>query len=217
MLEDLKLSENLGFEDLGLHGEIFSLITSEDAYDKGIWIKKQKNYQWEKIIALAVEGLSKSNDLTLGMMLTEALVNAFGLEGLEAGTRIIKNILERDFFPQEEEYRDRLFQWFDQKLPLIVFYDSVVQHFASTEKAALDLNQRLNSLLSIMQQFPFPVENFVQIIYRILSKNKHIKAQEEDADHSINDKLNHILKELGRLPQEDKNKLKELLMQNAVK
>ena len=216
MLEDFVISQELGHEDLSIHSEISLLRTSEDPYDKDIWQKKEVKTNWEKIITLAKGGLMKSRDLTLAMRLTEALVYSFGISGLKKGILVIKEVLQGDFFPKDEDYQDRLYQWFDQKLPLLAFYDNMINYVKTTAQASLDLSAELQEILTTIKTFQFPTDNFQRLVETILIKieKKPTEAPKTNETPQVNneEKLTNLIKELNNLMPKEKERIQEILL-----
>lgn len=71
---------------------------ADDLLDRGDWQRDVKTSDWDAVINLAVEALSReTKDLQLAAWLTEALLNTEGFAGLAAGLKILNGFL-RDFW-----------------------------------------------------------------------------------------------------------------------
>ena len=96
--------ENLQYT---LHGEIQEARREDDVLDKGDWKHHLKKADWEKVISLCTEALSKqSKDLQIAVWLTEALTVTDGFEGFGTGLTIIRGLLEQfwdHLYPEIED------------------------------------------------------------------------------------------------------------------
>lgn len=223
MIKDIEISKSLGFEDLALHHKISILKISEDNYDQGIWQKKRISPNWKEIIKLCEVGLQKSRDLTLFFRFLEAKTIDSGLLELDEGIALLINFLKDKYYPLDEEYQDRLFTWFDQKLPIIAFYDHMKNNLSYNHYSSEKLNQHLNSIYENLNKLPFAAENFKNIIINIKKKLENeikIQQQEKKSDNlsefknseENQDNLTNLLNVINNLIPEEKDKLKKLLL-----
>lgn len=102
--------ENLAGEDLRYHpiyDEIKEARKADDTLDRGEWKRDVKVSDWDKVIKVASEALTKkSKDLQIAAWLTEALIRQEGLAGLATGLRVMVGLL-KDYwdhlYPRIEE------------------------------------------------------------------------------------------------------------------
>jgi type VI secretion system protein ImpA len=102
--------ENPGGEDLRynpIYDEIKEARRADDSLDRGAWKREIKTADWDKVIKVSVDALTKkSKDLQIAAWLMEALIKTEGFEGLATGLKIILGLL-KDYweflYPQVEE------------------------------------------------------------------------------------------------------------------
>lgn len=87
---DVDLAADSAFIDL----EIKIEGTPEREFD-GITYQEAKDPNWMEIQEAAVELLSRSHDLRVGMFLARALLHTRGLEGLGAGLSLLRGMIDR--------------------------------------------------------------------------------------------------------------------------
>jgi hypothetical protein len=226
MLIDLKLSKELGFEDLGLHNEIAMIKVNEDGYDRGIWARGLIFTDWQQIIDLCTKGLEKSKDLTLALRLTEALTNKYGLEGLKHGIEIMSKVSEGDFYPLPGDFRERIFQWIDEKLPIIAFYNNTIDYSKLDSLALSNVKNILSAIKDKLNKLPFVVHNFKEILDNMLikihneSKKTHTITESDiiSADLTIenNTKLHALINQLSELMPQQKDEILKILMSKKI-
>lgn len=102
--------ENPAGEDLRytpIYDEIKEARRADDPFDRGDWDREIKTSDWDRVITIAVDALTKkTKDLQIAVWLAEALARTEGFEGLHAGLKILNGLL-RDYwehlYPQIEE------------------------------------------------------------------------------------------------------------------
>ncbi|MBP1712257.1 MAG: hypothetical protein H6Q43_89 [Deltaproteobacteria bacterium] len=119
--------ENPAGEDLrytAVYDDLKEARRADDMLERGDWQREIKASDWGKVIAIAVEALSKkSKDLQIAVWLTEALIHTEGFGGLAAGLTImhgfLKDYWENLYPPVEEddlEFRAAPLQFLNDKL-----------------------------------------------------------------------------------------------------
>ena len=85
--------ENPAGEDLRyspIYDDLKEARRADDPLERGEWQREIKTSDWDKVISLAVDALSKkSKDLQIAAWLTEALIRKEGFSGLVAGLRLL--------------------------------------------------------------------------------------------------------------------------------
>ena len=119
--------ENPAGEDLrytSVYDDLKEARRADDMLERGDWQRQIKTSDWGKVIAIAVEALSKkSKDLQIAVWLMEAFIHTEGFGGLGAGLKIIlgflKDYWENLYPPIEEgdlEFRAAPLQFLNDKL-----------------------------------------------------------------------------------------------------
>jgi type VI secretion system protein ImpA len=81
-----------------IYDEIKEARKTDDPLSLGDWKREVKTSDWDKVIAIALETLTKkTKDLQIAAWLLEALIMEEGFEGLAAGLRIFTGLL-RDYW-----------------------------------------------------------------------------------------------------------------------
>lgn len=101
---------------------------SEDGRAMGDWQREVKTADWDKVITLAGEALSKkSKDLQIAAWLTEALASVEGFDGLGVGLSIMVGFMEKFWdtaYPlikdDDLEYRVAPFEFLNDKVTMCV-------------------------------------------------------------------------------------------------
>lgn len=184
MLKDFNLSKDIGIEDIDLHNDIYILTIADDLYNRGIWEKKLIMADWDKVIEMSIEGLKKSKDLTLMMRLIEGITHKYNIKGLLDIMPKLYELLLDNYYPVEEDYRDRLIQWFDSKLPFIMFYDGYFDQLEREniiDETILDLNNLINYLGTLN----ITTENFIKIANQVLSRFNNIKFKKHETEEIV--------------------------------
>ncbi|MCX5912390.1 MAG: type VI secretion system ImpA family N-terminal domain-containing protein, partial [Deltaproteobacteria bacterium] len=90
--------ENPAGEDLrytSVYDDLKEARRADDMLERGDWQRQIKTSDWGKVIAIAVEALSKkSKDLQVAVWLTEAFIHTEGFGGLGTGLKIILGFLK---------------------------------------------------------------------------------------------------------------------------
>lgn len=102
--------ENPAGEDLRynpIYDEIKEARRADDVLDRGEWQTEVKTSEWDKVITISLEALSKkTKDLQIAVWLTEAVIMTEGFDGLSTSLKILTGLL-RDYwellYPQIEE------------------------------------------------------------------------------------------------------------------
>lgn len=93
--------DNPAGEDLRyspVYDEIKEARRADDLLDRGDWQREIKTADWDRVITLAVEALTKrSKDLQIAVWLTEALTMTEGFGGLFTGLTVLNGLL-RDYW-----------------------------------------------------------------------------------------------------------------------
>ena len=93
---DNPVGEDLRYSPV--YDEIKQARRADDLLDRGDWQREIKTSDWDKVITLAVEVLTKkSKDLQIAAWLTEALIKTEGFSGLVMGLTILNGLL-RDYW-----------------------------------------------------------------------------------------------------------------------
>ncbi len=89
--------DNPAGEDLRynpVYEEIKEARRSDDALNRGDWQHEIKRSDWDKVITVSVNALTKkTKDLQIAAWLTEALINTEAFEGLAAGLQILTGLM----------------------------------------------------------------------------------------------------------------------------
>jgi type VI secretion system protein ImpA len=81
---------------LPLYDEIKEARRADDLLDRGDWNRELKTADWDKVISLSTEALSKNTkDLQIAAWLFEALIRTEGFDGAEVGLDILIGFLEK--------------------------------------------------------------------------------------------------------------------------
>ena len=95
--------ENPAGEDLRytpIYDDLKEARRADDLLERGDWQREIKTSDWNKVISVAVDALSKkSKDLQIAVWLTEALINLEGFSGLATGLKILHGLLQ-DYWEQ---------------------------------------------------------------------------------------------------------------------
>lgn len=182
-MKKFELSSSVGEEDIDLHNEIESLRIVEDNYDKGIWQRKIATH-WEEIQELAIKGLKQSRDLMLAARLIEATCYIENLEGVLEAIKTFKDISQGEYYPLDDDFRERIQIWFDQKLPLICFFNS--GFFSINQKkhsSKVEIKSQLLNILEILKTINFTTENFQNHINKILETIENVEHTKSNISH----------------------------------
>jgi type VI secretion system protein ImpA len=118
-------------EDLrytAIYEEIQEARRADDPFDRGDWQREIKTSDWDKVITLSLETLSKkTKDLQIAAWLTEALAHTDRFQGLSLGLEVTYRYLQ-DFwdslYPEIEEgdleFRAAPFEFLNDKLWVII-------------------------------------------------------------------------------------------------
>jgi type VI secretion system protein ImpA len=80
---------------LPLYDEIKESRRADDVLDRGDWNRELKTAEWDKVISLSVDALTKTTkDLQIAAWLLEALIKTEGFNGVETGLDILIGLLE---------------------------------------------------------------------------------------------------------------------------
>ena len=118
--EDLRYSPS--------YDEIKEARRADDMLDRGDWQRKIKTSDWDKVITISVDTLTKkSKDLQIAVWLTEALIITEGFNGLVMGLTILNGLLRGYWdhvYPEIEDgdldSRASLFEFMNDKLWLCI-------------------------------------------------------------------------------------------------
>ena len=81
-----------------VYDEIKEARRSDDMLDRGDWQREIKTSDWDKVITISVDALTKkTKDLQIAAWFTEALINTEGFNGLVMGLTILNGLL-RDYW-----------------------------------------------------------------------------------------------------------------------
>jgi type VI secretion system protein ImpA len=113
--------ENLQYS--GLHDEIREARRAEDNLSQGDWQRDVKSADWDRVVAISSEALSKrTKDLQVAAWLTEALIQLRGFSGLRDGLKLARGLQERfweKLYPEVEdgdlEARANSISWLDRQ------------------------------------------------------------------------------------------------------
>ncbi len=119
--------ENPAGEDLRytpIYDALKEARRADDQLERGEWQREIKTSEWDKVISLAGEALSKkSKDLQIAVWLIEALIRKEGFGGASAGLRLLHGLLghywENMFPPIEDgdlEFRAAPLEFLNEKL-----------------------------------------------------------------------------------------------------
>lgn len=111
-----------------LFGEILEARRSDDEMSAGAWEKQEgrKLADWEKVASLCLDALNtRSKDLRLACMLTEAAINLDGFEGLHQCLRLCRELTltfwDQGLYPDIEDgdldYRAGSLNWLNDPMP----------------------------------------------------------------------------------------------------
>lgn len=93
---DNPTGEDLRYDPV--YDQIKEARRADDPLDRGDWDREIKAADWDKVVKLSVEALSKrTKDLQIAAWLTEALTKTEGFEGFNSGLRLLSGFL-RDFW-----------------------------------------------------------------------------------------------------------------------
>ncbi len=102
--------ENPAGEDVRyspIYDDLKEARRADDQLERGEWQREIKTSDWDKVISLAVDTLSrKSKDLQIAAWLTEALIRKEGFSGLAAGLKLLQGLLQgywENMYPIIEE------------------------------------------------------------------------------------------------------------------
>ena len=102
--------ENPAGEDLRyspIYDDLKEARRADDQLERGEWQREIKTSDWDKVISLASDALSKkSKDLQIAAWLTEALIRKEGFSGLAAGLKLLLGLLQgywENVYPVIEE------------------------------------------------------------------------------------------------------------------
>jgi type VI secretion system protein ImpA len=123
--------ENPAGEDLrynSVYDALKEARRADDQLERGEWQREIKTSDWDKVLSLALEALSKkSKDLQIAAWLTEALIRKEGFGGLAAGLRLVHGLLQgywEKLYPAVEEedldFRAAPLQFMNDKLSPIL-------------------------------------------------------------------------------------------------
>lgn len=126
--EDLRYSQ--------IYDDIKEARRADDMLDRGDWQREIKTSDWNKVVNVSVESLTKrTKDLQIAAWLMEGLIATEGFEGLAVALRILVGLLENFWdhvYPPIEDddldYRAAPFQFMNEKL------SPAVRQIALTEK-----------------------------------------------------------------------------------
>ena len=98
--------------------------SEEDQLPQGIWQRPLKKVDWNKIEQSCVKALEEqSKDLQIVAVLAETWMILYGLEGLNAGFKLLYNLCEKfwiDLYPRPREddweFRAAPFEWLSDKI-----------------------------------------------------------------------------------------------------
>jgi type VI secretion system protein ImpA len=119
--DDKPVGEDLRYSSI--YDEIKEARRADDLLDRGEWQRDIKTSDWDAVLNLASEALSKrTKDLQIAAWLTEALLNTEGFAGLAAGLKIVNGFL-RDYweavYPEIEDgdldFRAATFEFMNDK------------------------------------------------------------------------------------------------------
>lgn len=123
--------QNPAGEDLRyspVYEEIKEARRADDPLDRGAWQQEIKTSDWDKVITVAVDALTKkTKDLQIAAWLSEALVTTEGFEGLAAALKIMNGFLRENWdhlYPALEEgdmeFRAAPIEFMNEKLSLLI-------------------------------------------------------------------------------------------------
>jgi type VI secretion system protein ImpA len=80
---------------------------ADDLLDQGVWKRKTKTSDWDKVLKISVEALvKKTKDLQIAAWLNEALIKTEGFDGIVKGFKILTGLLKDSWehvYPQIED------------------------------------------------------------------------------------------------------------------
>src|SRR5512133_3125058 len=92
--DDQPSGEDLRYTDT--YEQIKEARRFDDPLDQGEWKTELKTADWDKVISLSIQVLSKkTKDLQIAAWLLEALTITEGFDGLAAGQNLMTGIMER--------------------------------------------------------------------------------------------------------------------------